>query len=210
MINEKTFKEISRGKGYLALKQMEISLRTYTGEKIFPRGITEVVVEYNNQVSRLPVLVLKANGPNLMGRNWLENICLNCASLKRLGKPNLQEVLNKYDDLFTDELGKLNGVTAKIYIDLTTKPIFCKAWSVPYTMKPKTERLKRQGTIESVQYSEWAMPVVPILKPERSVRLCRDYKVTVNKVSRLDAYPLPKIEEAHNKLAGGKHSLNLI
>ena len=194
VINEKTFQEISRGKENLALKQTEISLRTYTGEKIFPRG--------NG------LLVLKGNGPNLMGRNWLENICLNWASLKRLGKPNLEEVLDKYDDLFTDDLGKLNGVTAKIYVDPTTKPIFCKDRSVPYTMKPKIkqelERLERQGTIESVQYSKWATPVVPILKPDRSVRLCRDYKVTVNKVSRLDAYPLPKIEEVHNKLAGGK------
>ena len=28
--------------------------------------------------------------------------------------------------------------------------------------------------------------------------------MTVNKASRLDAYPIPKIEELHNKLAGGK------
>ena len=116
--------------------------------------------------------------------------------------------MNKYDDLFTDELGKLNGVTAKTYVDPTTKPIFCKARSVPYMMKPKIEqeleRLERQGTTESVQYSEWATPVVPILKPDGSVRLCGDSKVTANKVSRLDAYPLPKIEEVHNKLAGGK------
>ena len=28
--------------------------------------------------------------------------------------------------------------------------------------------------------------------------------VTVNKVSRADGYPLPKIEEIHNKLSGGK------
>ena len=81
VINEKTFQEISHGKANLALKQTEISLRTYTGEKIFPRGITEVVVEYNNHVSRLPVLVLKGNSSNLMGRNWLEDICLNWASL---------------------------------------------------------------------------------------------------------------------------------
>ena len=208
VINEKTLQEISRGKGNLDLKQTEISLRTYTGEKISPKGITEVVVEYNNQVSRLPLLVLKGNGPNLIGRNWLENICLNWTSIKRLAKPNLEEVLNKYDDLFTDELGKLNGVTAKIYVDPSTKPIFCKARSVPYTMKPKIEkeleRLERQGTIETVQYSDWATPVVPIIKPDGSVRLCGDYKRTVNKVSRLDAYPLPKIEEVHNKLAGGK------
>ena len=207
VINEKTFQEICRGKEDLDLKQTEISLRTYTGEKITPKGITEVVVEYNNQVNRLPVLVLKGNGPNLIGRNWLQNICLNWKSIKRLAKPNLEEVLNKYDDLFTDELGKLNGVTAKIYVDPSTKPIFCKARSVPYMIKPKIEkeleRLERQGTIEPVQYSEWATPVVPIMKPDGSVRLCGDYKVTVNKVSHLDAYPLPKIEEVHNKLAGG-------
>ena len=55
-----------------------------------------------------------------------------------------------------------------------------------------------------MHYSEWATSVVPIIKPDGSVRLCGDYKVTVNKVSRLDAHPLPKIEEVHNKLAGGK------
>jgi predicted aspartyl protease len=209
VINEKTFQEISRGKKNLELKQTEISLvRTFTGEKISPKGITEVVVEYNNQVRQLPVLVLNGSGPNLIGRNWLEKICLNWTSIKRLARPNLEEVLNKYDDLFTDELGKLNGVTAKIYVDPSTKPIFCKARSVPYTIKPKIEkeleRLERQGTIEPVQYSEWATPVVPIMKPDGSVRLCGDYKVTVNKVSRLDTYPVPKIEEIHNKLAGGK------
>ena len=208
LIHEKKFQEICRGKENLDLKQTEISLRTYTDEKITPKGITEVEVKYNSQVNRLPVLVLKGNGPNLIGRNWLENICLNWKSIKRLAKPNLEEVLNKYDDLFTDELGKLNGVTAKIYVDPSTKPIFCKARSVPHMIKPKIEkeleRLERQRTFEPVQYSEWATPVVPIMKPDGSVRLCGDYEVTVNKVSRLDAYPLPKIEEVHNKLPGGK------
>ena len=208
VINEKTYQQICRGKENLELKESNISLRTYTGEKICPKGITEVVIEYNNQVNHLPLLVLKGNGPNLIGRNWLENICLNWKSIKRLAKLNLEEVLSKYDDLFTDELGKMNGVTAKIYVDPSTKPIFCRARSVPYMMKPKIEkeleRLERQGTIEPVQYSEWATPVVPVMKSDGSVRLCGDYKVTVNKVSRLDGYPIPKIEELHNKLAGGK------
>ena len=98
-----------------------------------------MVIEYNNQVNHLPLLVLKGNGPNLIGRNWLENICLNWKSIKRLAKLNLEEVLSKYDDLFTDELGKMNGVTAKIYVDPSTKPIFCRARSVPYMMKPKID-----------------------------------------------------------------------
>ena len=50
----------------------------------------------------------------------------------------------------------------------------------------------------------------PIMKTDGSVQLCGDYKVTVNKVSRLDAYPFPKIEEVHNKLAGGKTFIELV
>lgn len=42
------------------------------------------------------------------------------------------------------------------------------------------------------------------MKSGRSVRLHGDYKVTVNKVSHLDAYSIVKIEEVHNKLTGGK------
>ena len=99
-----------------------------------------MVVQYSNQINRLPVLVLEGNGPNLIGRNWLENICLNWESIKRLAKPNVDDVLNKYEDLFTEELGKLKGATAKIYVDPSTKPIFCKARSVPYMMKPKIEK----------------------------------------------------------------------
>jgi hypothetical protein len=71
-------------------------------------------------------------------------------------------------------------------------------------IEKELERLEREGTIEAVQYSEWATPVVPIIRPDGSARLCGDYKLTVNQASRLDAYPIPKIEELHNKLAGGK------
>jgi hypothetical protein len=36
------------------------------------------------------------------------------------------------------------------------------------------------------------------------VRVCGDYKLTVNKVSKLDAYPIPKLDDLYTKLAGGK------
>ena len=41
-------------------------------------------------------------------------------------------------------------------------------------------------------------------KADGSVRLCGDYKVTVNQEARVDTYPLPRIEEIHASLAGGK------
>ena len=98
------YQEIRQGKRNPELKESKIFLRTYTGEKIRPKGITDVVVEHDNQIHCLPLLVLKGNGPNLIGRNWQENICLNWKSIKRLAKPNLEDVLSKYDDLFTDDI----------------------------------------------------------------------------------------------------------
>ena len=42
------------------------------------------------------------------------------------------------------------------------------------------------------------------MKQDGTVRVCGDYKLTVNKVSKLDAYPIPKLDDLYSKLAGGK------
>ena len=44
-----------------------------------------------------------------------------------------------------------------------------------------------------------------VLKADgKSVRVCGDFKVTINQASRLDRYPIPKIEDLLARLAGGK------
>ena len=65
------------------------------------------------------------------------------------------------------------------------------------------KRLQEEGTLEPVQFSEWAAPIVPILKPDGSTRICGDYKTTVNLVSKLDSYPIPKVEDLLATLGGG-------
>ena len=63
--------------------------------------------------------------------------------------------------------------------------------------------MQKAGTIELVQFSEWATPIVPMVKSDGSVRVCGDYKLTVNKVSKLDAYSIPKLDDLYTKLASG-------
>ena len=83
----------------------------------------------------------------------------------------------------------------KLHVDPQVRPKFYRPRSVPYAMREKVklelERLHEQGIIEPVQFSDWAAPIVPVLKPDGSVRICGDYKLTVNAVSKLDTYPLP-------------------
>ena len=42
------------------------------------------------------------------------------------------------------------------------------------------------------------------MKSDGGVRICGDYKVTINKAARLDKYPFLRIDELFSSLAGGK------
>ena len=86
---------------------------------------------------------------------------------------------------------------------------YCKARPIPYAIKTKVEeeldRLVAEGTLEPVQIAEWASPIVPVIKSDKkSVRICGDFKQTVNPVAKLDKYPIPKVEDLFVKLTGGR------
>ena len=65
-------------------------------------------------------------------------------------------------------------------------------------------KLQQQGAITPVKFSDWAAPIVPVIKTDGNIRICSDYKVTVNPVVKLDIYPLPRVEDLFSQLAGGK------
>ena len=45
--------------------------------------------------------------------------------------------------------------------------------------------------------------IVPVAKPNGTVRICGDYKLTVNQVSKANNYPIPKTEDVLATLGGG-------
>ena len=59
--------------------------------------------------------------------------------------------------------------------------------------------------IEPVQTAEFdATLIVPVPKPNGAVRICGDFKITVNKYADMQHYPLPHPEELRAALVGGK------
>ena len=63
----------------------------------------------------------------------------------------------------------------------------------------------KEGTLEPVEFSEWASPIVAVLKQDKqNVRICGDFKQTINPVAKLDRYPIPLIEDLFAKLSGDK------
>jgi len=49
-----------------------------------------------------------------------------------------------------------------------------------------------EGTLEPVEYSDWAAPIVAVLKPDKkTIPICGDFHTTVNPASKLYRYPIP-------------------
>ncbi|GFR32159.1 uncharacterized protein K02A2.6 [Trichonephila clavata] len=71
------------------------------------------------------------------------------------------------------------------------------------------DRLEREGIKEKVESSEWATPVVPVVKTDGSIRLCADYSVTLNPNLIVPQHPLPRLEEIFASLNGGKQFTKL-
>ena len=120
---------------------------------------------------------------------------------------DLNEMLETHSSVFQESLGKVEGVKAKIYVHPTERTRFFKARPVAYALRETTERkldrLVQEGTIEPVEFSEWATLIVPILKGDGTIRISGDSKQTITQVAKLDNYPIPKIEELYATLGEG-------
>ena len=172
------------------LESTTIKLNTYLGESLPILGKTHVIVCHNNNTYTLPVLVVKGSGPCLLGRDWLRALKLNWQKIFQVrSHDKLQELLQKYSHVFTEELGAYKGAEVTIHVKPNAKPKFFKHRNVPYILKGKIEaelqRLQSLGIITPVKSSEWAAPIVPVTKPDGSVRICGDYKLTINQAAQI-------------------------
>lgn len=214
-----------------ALQDCNIKLKTYTGEQIQVLGKFQALVTTEKGEHRLPVVVVKTSGgsqPTLMGRNWLEEIQLDwrqvksSVSGKRVNKevqlldgksvPNESELVadikKKFAPVFEEGPGEIKGSPVNILLKDNSKPVFCKARSVPFALRKSVEieleKLQNNGVIYPVTKSEWATPIVVVPKPNNEVRICGDFKVTINPCLRTDHYPLPNPEDILTQISGAK------
>ena len=66
-----------------------------------------------------------------------------------------------------------------------------------------------EGSLEKIDHFEWATPVVLVIKPDGTVRICGDFKVTLNPCLQVPQHPLPRIEDCFHAMNGGKKFLKV-
>ncbi len=211
VVSEKTFEYLRQGTHELSVVSSEKLFRSYTGEQLDILGQVMVQVHYGGQLAELPLHVTRGDRASLFGRDWIKAFTIDWAEIQQVVTDTCEipQILKRYPEVFEDGLGTFNGAKAKIYVDKDATPCYFKARPVPYALKEKLEkeldRLQANGVIVPVEFSEWAAPIVPVMKADSSLRICGDYKVTVNKVSKLDNYPIPKTDDLYATLGGAEY-----
>ncbi|XP_044760380.1 uncharacterized protein LOC123317833 [Coccinella septempunctata] len=105
-----------------------------------------------------------------------------------------------------DENPVKQEVTQTTEASSASSELGCAARPLPDAIRDLVEqeinRLVDVGILTPVSFSEWATPVVPIIKKNGDIRLCADFKVTINPHIQVDQYPIPRIEDLFGRLQG--------
>ncbi|XP_045763671.1 uncharacterized protein K02A2.6-like [Maniola jurtina] len=200
---------------YTILKD-EIKLCSYSGSRIEPIGfiLVDACIEDNHQ-QNLQLYIIKNGSRPLLGRSWIQKFKINELCINNILQEDsdneyrdrfINELKTEYSSVFTDKLGECKK---QIRLQLTdNKPVFVRARPVPLALRSAVEReikrLEKEGSIYPVEHSDYGTPIVPVIKPSGDIRLCGDYKSTINPKLKMDHYPLPRIEELFAALSGGQ------
>ena len=119
----------------------------------------------------------------------------------------MQPILDEFADVFKEELGCYRGGEVGIDVDPDVQPRFFKPRTVPLAFREaadaELEDQIRGGLWEQVRHSKWVAPLVVVPKAGgQSIRVCGDYRLTVNRAAKAEQYPLPRVEELYSKLSG--------
>lgn len=221
MISNEVYSNVGRPD---KLTRSKLSLKTYTGSIVPIVGEAQVDVKLDNShTPRKLSLIVVEKGVNLLGRDWIQEApeilqsCVDLQSQAPIQPPtvhnvqsSLQDILSQHKQAFDcTKLGKLEGYQAKVHAQENAEQgFFYKAAPVPYAMRDKVDEalddLIELGVIQPVKFADYACPIVVVKKPDGKVRLCGNYKLTANKVLRVEHYPLPSLEDMLQGLEGGQ------
>ena len=124
-------------------------------------------------------------------------------------RTKVAELLIKMKRVFavnSEDLGRTDLVEHEIDTG-TARPIKQRPRRTPIAFKGEEEKeiqsMLKKGAIRESN-SPWSSPVVLVRKKDGSTRFCVDYR-RLNEVTRTDSYPLPRMEDCLDSLAGAKY-----
>jgi hypothetical protein len=119
----------------------------------------------------------------------------------------LKELVAEYEDIFAGD-SEDHGWTNKVYHRIDTGealPIRQHPMRLPLAKRAEVsemlEDMQRRGILEESD-SSWSFPIV-LVRKDGKLRFCVDYR-KLNDVTKKDCFPLPRIDDTLDTLAGAK------
>ncbi|XP_078467221.1 uncharacterized protein LOC144730345 isoform X1 [Lampetra planeri] len=139
---------------------------------------------------------------------WLDALCAGSTDLSNSERQQLRTLLREFSDVFSRDKYDL-GCTHLLCHHIDTgdsAPIRQN----PFRLSPaEKDHVKSAiddmlaADINSPSTSPWGAPIVLVKKQDGSLRFCVDFR-RLNKISVADAYPLARMDESMDALAGGR------
>ena len=171
---------------------VEVKLKADNVEKSSPKLNEEIKIPNNN---------------GLRTRNWpkhLDDVDLGDLNIEQ--RTAATQLLIEEADAFAvheDDVGCITELQVDIKLNDTT-PVQKNYVAVPRPLYPEVkayiEDLLNKNFIRR-STSSYSSPVVCVRKKDQSLRLCVDYR-ELNKKSRVDRHPIPRIQETLDNLGG--------
>lgn len=207
---------------HLPLEKCNKKLSVVNGDRLNILGYISVNVSLQN-IARLVCIVILQGCSKfvpLIGRDWLDVFFhgwrtkfLNHSLVNRLetniDKDDiLNELKQKFSAVFSNDFSTpISGFEADLILKRDC-PVFKKAYTVPLRLKDRViehlNSLEKSGIITPIQASEYASPVIAIIKKDNDIRLVVDCKVSINKIILPNTYPMPLPQDIFATLAGCK------
>ncbi|XP_011867907.1 PREDICTED: uncharacterized protein K02A2.6-like [Vollenhovia emeryi] len=165
------------------------------------------------------MVVMSRPGPTLIGRQWLKILGLwplkhlndSANEIDKCHKIDNADVVKEFKSEFPRLFGPGPGIYNKGMLKIVLKdsavPVSLKARRLPFALMEKVEteinRLVKLKHLEKIDISEWSTPIVPVIKKDGSVRICGNFKLTINPYLVIDRHPIPLVDEIFAALSGG-------
>ncbi|KAK9731013.1 hypothetical protein QE152_g14024 [Popillia japonica] len=163
LMNLKDFKKYFSN---LQLQKTHINLGTYSKQALHVAGFAQVQVTYGDITKKLNLYVVNTEKQPLLGREWIHQLHINFSTsdIAHIStNTQLESILQKYSAVFEKDMAR--------------------------KVENELDHLEKEGVLEKVNSSEYATPIVPIVKANGNIRICGDFKCTLNPNLIVDEYP---------------------
>ncbi len=118
----------------------------------------------------------------------------------------LKLVLDEFQDVFSEIPGNCDVVKMSIELDSDAKVLSKRPYQIPVRLregvKKEIESLLELGIIEPSS-SSWSSPIVPVSKPDGSVRICVDFR-GLNDITPQQQWWIPTLDEILEKAGNAR------